>query len=682
MIIKEITIKNFRCYYGTQNIKFNTDGKITLLYGLSGAGKSSFLQFINWVFYNKNNFVETTSDGIVVEDKPLYNERLDNEYQKDDTFEVQGIIDFSHDGVDYTIIRTETFKKSFKSSYSCKSELILNYYHEGSWIEYTEDIPSKINEIVPKSLSKYFFFHGEKMNILNNEDHELKSAIYNLFGLNKYEAALKHLGTKSTSQTVIYRYYNEKNKMLKGLSSTEPSELFSKMAKCLERAEHFKKEMETSESRLKYFESKRAEKIKEIGTAQNSDLFEKNINANERLIKALEVEILKLKHELGNLFYRNIPYLMLSELTRNSVKMLATEAGEQEKNRSIVFKNLKKDLLKEILQAGTCVCGEKLSETQRKFIQETIDSMPPDSYNYQLKQFASKVSEQITLSREEYEKFNDIISKITKKRNEILELNNKIKALRDELKKIDNTKNLAEELALIESKIKHYAGTAATNHTEYRKYIMAHDKYEKEYNEAVKAINIKSVYDEKIELLERVARVINRDLNRKVDETVKELETSILEVYKTLSTRIEDFEKIKFLNDDFSLRRVNRTGGQEVIDVYSYIIGMIKALQSLNTDSSEREFPIIIDAPFSHTDLIQATHVFETLPKIASQVIVLSLEIAKFENSINSDRVGNIYVIRSNATQTGTVINSCNINELFELIAEDKKRAQAKNEVK
>jgi NAD-dependent DNA ligase len=82
------------------------------------------------------------------------------------------------------------------------------------------------------------------------------------------------------------------------------------MSKCVERAEHFKKEMETSESRLKYFESKRAEKIKEIGTAQNSDLFEKNITANERLIKSLEVEILKLKHELGNLFYRNIPYLM------------------------------------------------------------------------------------------------------------------------------------------------------------------------------------------------------------------------------------------------------------------------------------------------------------------------------------------------------------------------------------
>jgi DNA repair exonuclease SbcCD ATPase subunit len=43
MIISEVTINNFRCYYGSNNIKFNSDGKITLIYGDSGYGKSSFL---------------------------------------------------------------------------------------------------------------------------------------------------------------------------------------------------------------------------------------------------------------------------------------------------------------------------------------------------------------------------------------------------------------------------------------------------------------------------------------------------------------------------------------------------------------------------------------------------------------------------------------------------------------
>lgn len=676
MIIKEITIKNFRCYYGTQTIKFNTDGKITLLYGLSGAGKSSFLQFINWVFYNNKNFIESNTKGITIQDKPLYNERLDAELMKDDFFDVQGIIEFKHGDVDYSIIRTETFKKSFNTSYPYKSELVLNYYNDGSWVEYTDDIPSKINEIVPKSLSKYFFFHGEKMNILNNQDQELKSAIFNLFGLNKYEMAIKHLGNKSTSQTVIYRYCSERNKILKGLSNTDPTDSFSKMALCEERAQKFKVDMDNSIIKLEYYKAKRTDKIKEISNVQNSDVFENNIKNNERYIKTLESDIIRLKHEIGNLFYRNVPYLMLSELTKNSVKILAVEAGEQNKNRTIVFKNLKKDLLKEILQLGTCVCGDTLSDNQIKFIQDTIDSMPPDSYIYQLKQFASKVSEHISLSKDEYENFINIISEITKNRNEILRLNNNIRDDRNKLKQIENTKSLADDLTKIEIEIDKYTKAKTLNESEYNKFRLAHDRYEKAYKEAVKAINIKSSYDEKINLLEKMSKRLADELNQKVEETVKELESSILEIYKTLSTRTENYETIKFLNPDFSLRRVNRTGGQEVIDVYSYIIGMIKALQFLNTDSKEGEFPIIIDAPFSHTDLIQATHVFETLPKIASQVIVLSLEISKFENSINSNRVGNIYVIKSNEKQTCAEISPCEISELFDIIAKDKERAQ------
>ncbi|UKI50861.1 MAG: hypothetical protein L6U99_05865 [Clostridium sp.] len=58
---------------------------------------------------------------------------------------------------------------------------------------------------------------------------------------------------------------------------------------------------------------------------------------------------------------------------------------------------------------------------------------------------------------------------------------------------------------------------------------------------------------------------------------------------------------------------------------------MIKALHQLDAESNEKEFPIIIDAPFSHTDVIQANHVFDTLPEIAPQVIILSLELDKFK---------------------------------------------------
>ena len=59
MIINSIELKNFRCFYGKQTLSFRADGKITLIYGDSGYGKSSFLQFFRWMFYNDPDFGKT-----------------------------------------------------------------------------------------------------------------------------------------------------------------------------------------------------------------------------------------------------------------------------------------------------------------------------------------------------------------------------------------------------------------------------------------------------------------------------------------------------------------------------------------------------------------------------------------------------------------------------------------------
>lgn len=679
MKISRLTIINFRCYYGKQVIDFDTEGKITLLYGLSGAGKTSFLQFINWVLYGKNDFAKKDEDGKLIENYPVYNMKLDEETPRGSTFEVKGMIDFNHDGVDYQIIRTETYKKSFTFSLKEDSDFVLMYSEDGNWIEYTDDIPTKINEIVPRALSKYFFFHGEKMDLLNNEDADLKDSIYNLFGLNKYESALDHLGDKKTSQTVIYKYYYDRNKQLTPTSTNDATDLFSKMGKSKEIADKYHKDYELFESREKYFIGKAKETVELIGKKKSSGAFEQTIKANNTTIKSYESQIKTELYALGRCLYKSVPYLMLSDMTRNSVKLLAQEANAQEAKKTIVFKNLKKDLLKEILEKNICVCNRCLDEETTKYIQATIDSMPPDSYIYQLKQFASKSSDYIDLSINEYDMFDKHFSKITELRNAIINLNEDNKKLTEELKKVDDTKDLAAEYEGYNKKIQEYASKktdAANDEKKYRNYSV---RCESEYNKIIENNRIKNMFDVKIELLERIKKVIEHEFNKKVDATVSTLEESILDIYKILSTRVEDYEKIRFLNDDFSLRRVSRTGGQEAIDVYSYIIGMIKALHQLDSENNEKEFPIIIDAPFSHTDVIQANHVFETLPQIAPQVIILSLELNKFKESIDNNRVGYTYVIKSNETQTLATIEKCSIEELIEIEKENALKAVRKD---
>ena len=50
MIIKEITIKNFRSYYGENKFVFS-DG-LTLIVGDNGDGKTTFFDALQWLFNN------------------------------------------------------------------------------------------------------------------------------------------------------------------------------------------------------------------------------------------------------------------------------------------------------------------------------------------------------------------------------------------------------------------------------------------------------------------------------------------------------------------------------------------------------------------------------------------------------------------------------------------------------
>ena len=109
MLINNVTIENFRCYYGENNISFNKNGKITLIYGDSGRGKSSFLQFFRWMFYSEYDFGKT-------DDKAIFNEVAYKEKKPGDKLRVSGRIDFEHLGVQYSLVKTFFVVVSFLHS--------------------------------------------------------------------------------------------------------------------------------------------------------------------------------------------------------------------------------------------------------------------------------------------------------------------------------------------------------------------------------------------------------------------------------------------------------------------------------------------------------------------------------------------------------------------------------------
>ena len=674
MKISKITMCNFRCFYGTHTIEFDTDGKITLLYGLSGAGKSSLLQFVNWVLYNKNDFSEKDDKGKIIENYPMYNMRLDDEYTYGSTFEVRGTIEFSHENEKYQLIRSETFNKGFKTSTKdpYKSKFMLQYCEQGSWVEYPGNVVEKINEIVPSALSKYFFVHGEKLDILNNEDSELKAAIYKMFGLTQYKAAIEHLGSRSEKQTIIRRYYDDRNKALstaKTISDAELKSLYDKEHTCGAQAVAYDNDYKVCKEREEYFKKQADEVMVKLGQIKSSETYSAKIQMNNTKINTYESKVSNDFHDIGNILYKSIPFMLLSRMTGRSVSLLAKEVENGGKSSTTVFNNLKKDLLKEILDKNICICDRCLDSETRNYIQSIVDSMPPDSYSYQLKQFASKSKIHLENALDDYDLVDGLIRDITELRQKCKDLDDENHRLTEEQRRIPDTREMVKKYEEYVSKSKEYKAKKDIAFSKRNEYAQQAQRYKKEYERIVGEAKIRTEFDNKISILEEIRNKLENQFNQKINQTVKTLENSIYSVYEKISTRHEN--QPQFLNQDFSLRRVTRTGGQEVIDVYSYIIGMINALHQLDASSEEKEFPIIIDAPFSHTDVIQSTAVFGFLPKIASQVVMLSLELTKFKNEISPEKVGKTYLILTDDNQKLASIKACTIEEMLEKERQD-----------
>ena len=105
------------------------------------------------------------------------------------------------------------------------------------------------------------------------------------------------------------------------------------------------------------------------------------------------------------------------------------------------------------------------------------------------------------------------------------------------------------------------------------------------------------------------------------------------------------------MTDKFTLRTDYLSGGQELIDVYSYVLGMIKALRSTNDEENLEEFPIVVDAPYSKLDDLQLERIVNVFPEIAGQVIMFTNDPDRLVRLGVAEKFGNVWTITTNDKQ-------------------------------
>ncbi|MDP3930274.1 MAG: AAA family ATPase, partial [Bacteroidota bacterium] len=157
MIIKEITIQNFRSYYGLNTIKFK-DGLVIVI-GDNGDGKTTFFEALEWLF----DTTKQTNDPRLISEKKIAE-------IPEFGFEVLKVsMTFDHDG-------EKIVEKSFQFSKNAENDIVVsNVQFKGFINEGSERIPIQggvlLDRCFEAAIRKYCLFKGEEnLNVFNNPE--------------------------------------------------------------------------------------------------------------------------------------------------------------------------------------------------------------------------------------------------------------------------------------------------------------------------------------------------------------------------------------------------------------------------------------------------------------------------------------------------------------------------------
>lgn len=163
------------------------------------------------------------------------------------------------------------------------------------------------------------------------------------------------------------------------------------------------------------------------------------------------------------------------------------------------------------------------------------------------------------------------------------------------------------------------------------------------------------MYKKQCEYMSEVVDAIKKELKKETEEYTHKLEKEI----RTLVEAMLTSEREVVLNDDFQLKVRDSHGdeskseGQFAVISFAYIGGILKVLSSFEK-FREKEYPLILDGPFSKLDSEQKANILTTIPEYVPQVVIFSKD--PLFHDIEEEKIGKVWTIQSNAEKNNAVI--------------------------
>lgn len=675
MLIKKISIQNFRQFRDIADFDFSTNNNnVTLIIADNGAGKTTLAQAFLWCLYGETSF----------KSQNLLSNSVIRKLNSNDHSTVSVSMEIEQNGLIYKIRRKEEHEKKGKGTKVVKHDFKVSYIGEGGKTEFMTKVQSDIfvKKLLPKELSSFFFFSGEKIESMSKEieggkSKQFREAVDGLAGLTATLNAKKHFNPTSKESV-----YGQLQKELDNSGDSTESSLINsiqnlqiEIANNLNRLDEIAPEIEKYENKIKNNKLKLEKLLEAEQLADEVKKIESEIASNERIkVRNINSLLEQFSKYTADLFIAPLLYTALKDLQNIGV----IDKG---------IPDMRDTTVKFLLERGYCICGESLEIGSDAYnnVYKLMDVLPP-------KNLGQLISEFISISKIKTKNADGYIDQVNNLYKTIREIDNKNELL--EIKK-DELLELVTDVSEA-GKLRSENNEFENTNRKLRKECIDIEAANKVHERDKKALeaernNLSQISKKNAKIMEylsyarEVYNYFDKDYEERSKKTRTELEAR-MNIFLTsifngsISITIDDKYNIgTYIKDGEFLDENNLEMDKSTAQGYAIIFAFISALVDMAKEKAREDiknynnakenglsgedlefqdaFPLVMDAPLSVFDKKRIKHLSELLPSIADQVVFFIKDTdGEVAEEYLGARVGAKYILHKDNYESVTTV--------------------------
>lgn len=640
MLIRKLELDNFRQFIGHQEIIFSSDKdhNVTVLIGKNTSGKTTLIRAFEWILYNKKDF----------DDKVLLNKSIVENMNSSETCDVKGVLYIEHGGSEYVISRKETYTGTGLGNvrFSTSIAKIEKLQADGQTkILIDTSFDQNIERILPRNLSNYFFFGGERVGAISGRE-DIESSVKGLMGLDVLGNAMTHLKAVISKFKKSIDFSSDKNATVYSVrlnyAQKRKTELENDIANYTDQVDYYSDEKE------KYAALLKANEATAIAQKKREQL--------DLVISDLQSKIERAKKEMVTAFSRNSFAFFSMPLLKDAIEKLEKASDDTESVPEMTATSINY-----ILKRGVCICGTCISKGSlaEKCLLVEQAKQPPEAIGSLVRRYREQAMDYLSSSDNYVDEIKNRFEDIRRTQRELQlridereeisarllnakdnsELERQYRQSLDRYKEFTQKKNIAieqvgqcnREISFCEMQLLSYTKADERNQ-KISKYI--------EYTQATYDW-IASSYAER-----------ESSVRKMLEERVNENFGKMYHGSRTIA--IDEKYRVKYVDVT-----TEESDGLKAVKSFAFVSGLVDLAKEILSKEGDAEvepqyYPLVMDAPFSNMDEIHIRNVAALLPKSAEQVIIAVMQ-KDWEPAakIMAPIVGKSYIIDKDNDENG-----------------------------